>query len=46
MIKNKVIKICLDNKNLLDSLHLPINEMFGKGKYPVQLKIELIKPIH
>ena len=46
MIKNEVLKICLDNKNFLDALHLLINEMFDKGKYPVQLKTELIKPIH
>ena len=37
MIKNEVLKICLDNKNFLDALHLLINEMFDKRKYPVQL---------
>ena len=26
MIKNEVLKICLDNKNFLDALHLLINE--------------------
>ena len=46
MIKNEVLKICLDNKNFLDALYLLINEMFDKGKYPVQLKAELFKPIH
>ena len=46
MIKNEVFKICLVNKNFLDALHLLINEIFDKGKYPVQLKTELIKPIH
>ena len=46
MIKNEVLKICLDSKNCLDALHLLINEMFDKGKYPVQLNTELIKPIH
>ena len=46
MIKNEVLKICLDNKNFLDALHLLISEMFDKGKYPVQLKTDLIKPIH
>ena len=46
MIKNGVLKICLDNKNFLHALHLLINKMFDKGKYPVQLKTELIKPIH
>ena len=46
MIKNEVFKICLDNKNFLDALHLLINEMFDKGKYHLQLKTELIKPIH
>ena len=46
MIKSKVLKICLDNKNFLDALYLLINEVFDKHKYPVQLKTELIKPIH
>ena len=46
MIKYEVLKICLDNKNFLDALHLLINKMFDKGKYPVQQKTELIKPIH
>ena len=46
MIKNEVLKICLDNKNILDALHLLINQMFDKGKCLIQLKIELIKPIH
>ena len=46
MIKHEVLKICLDNKNFLDALHLLINEMFDKGKYSVQLKTELVKPIH
>ena len=46
MIKNEVLKICLDSKNFLDALHLLIDKMFDKGKYPVQLKTELIKPIH
>ena len=46
MIKNEVLKICLDNKNFVDALRLLINAMFDKGKYPVQPKTELIKPIH
>ena len=46
MIKNEVLKICLANKNFLDALYLLINEMFDKGKYPIQLKTQLIKPIH
>ena len=46
MIKSEVLKICLENKIFLDALHLLINEMFDKGKYPVQLKTELVKRTH
>ena len=30
MIKNEVLKICLDKKTFSDALHLLINEMFDK----------------
>ena len=40
------LRFVLIKKNFLDALHLLINKMFDKGKYPVQQKTELIKPIH
>ena len=46
LIDHQVSCPCLDNENFLDALHLLINEMFDKGKYPLQLKTELVKPIH
>ena len=43
MIKNGVIKICLEDNNFLDVLQLLINKIF---RYPQKWKTELIRPIH
>ena len=46
MIKNEVLKICLDDKGFLEALQLLVNKIFNEGKYPTSWKTELIRPIH
>ena len=46
MIKNEVLKICLDDKGFLEVLHLLVNKIFNEGKYPTAWKTELVRPIH
>ena len=46
MMKNDILKICLDNKGFLESLQLLFNKIFNDGKYPTSWKTELIRPIH
>ena len=46
MIKNEVLKTCLDNKGFLESLQLLFNKIFNDGKYPTSWKTEPRRPLH
>ena len=46
MIKNEVLKLCLDDKSFMESLQLLVNKIFNDGTYPTTWKTELIRPIH
>ena len=46
MIKNKVFKMCLDDKGLFEALQLLVSKIFNEGKYPTAWKTELIGSIH
>ena len=46
MIKNEVLKTCLDDKSFLEALQVLVNKIFNEGKYPTSWKTELIRPIH
>ena len=46
MIKNKVLKVCLNDKSFSEVLRLHVNKIFNKGKHPTSWKTELIRPIH
>ena len=38
MIKNEVLKTCLDDKSFLEALQLLVNKIFNEGKYPTSWK--------
>ena len=38
MIKNEVLKTCLDGKSFLEALQLLVNKIFNEGKYPTSWK--------
>ena len=46
MIKNEILKICLDDKGFIEALQLLVNNIFNEGKYPTIWKTDLIRPIH
>ena len=46
MIKNEVLKTCIDDKSFSEALQLLVNKFFNEGKYPTSWKTELIRPIH
>ena len=45
MIKNEVLKTCLDDKGFLKALQSNVNKIFIDDKYPTSWKTELIRPI-
>ena len=46
MIKNEVLKICLDDKGFFDALRLLMNKIFNEGKYHTSWETEVLRPIN